>query len=228
MTVCIAALYGNGKGAVISSDHMITASIPMGYEFENEETSKIYQLSEKTFALLAGDVLFGNQIVLSSRAAVANTGQEYVGGIADIVKNAYKSFRLSHIVERYLEPRGLSLDSYYGNHLSLNPHVIQEVDQAFMNYHIGVEVLVVGPTGGGYGIHIIGNPGLSSCHDAIGFAAIGSGAPHVIYSLLGAKYKKSLECSEVEEMVKKAKEVSEVAPGVGKETTTECLNDEES
>ena len=227
MTVCIAALFDNGNGAVLASDRMITANIPIGYEFENDEASKIQPLNDNAYVLSAGDVLFADQIVRSSRAIVANTGQEFVGGIAEIVKNAYKSFRMSYIIERYLEPRGLALDSYYSNHQSLNPYVIQEVDQAMMNHHIGVELIVVGPTGSGYGIYVITNPGMATCVDAIGFTAIGSGSPHVTYSLLGATYKKSLGKSDVKDLVIRAKEISEVAPGVGKQTSIHVLPKEE-
>ena len=41
MTVCIATLYGSGKGVVLVSDRMVTAHIPMGYEYEHKETDKI-------------------------------------------------------------------------------------------------------------------------------------------------------------------------------------------
>lgn len=37
MTVCIATLYDNSKGFVLTSDQMTTAYFPIGYEFEREE-----------------------------------------------------------------------------------------------------------------------------------------------------------------------------------------------
>ena len=48
MTVCIAALYGNGSGAVLASDRMVTAHIPIEYEFEYEERAKIVELDNVT------------------------------------------------------------------------------------------------------------------------------------------------------------------------------------
>ena len=39
MTVCIAALYGSGEGVALASDRMVTAHIPIGYEFEYGEHS---------------------------------------------------------------------------------------------------------------------------------------------------------------------------------------------
>lgn len=69
---------------------------------------------------------------------------------------------------------------------------------------------------------------MSTCVDAIGFSAIGSGAPHVVYSLLGATYRKSLGKSQVKDLIIQAKELSEVAPGVGKQTSIRVLPEEES
>ena len=65
MTVCIAALYGNGSGAVLASDRMVTAQIPIGYEFEYEERAKIVELDNtaNVHALIAGDILLGNEIL---------------------------------------------------------------------------------------------------------------------------------------------------------------------
>ncbi len=228
MTVCIAALYDNGKGAVLASDHMITANIPIGYEFENEESSKIQPLNDKTYVLSAGNVLFGDEIVQSSRITIAGEGHQHVRDIAAIVKSEYHSFRMSFIGETCLAPRGLTLESYYGRQASLNPHMVQLIDEAMMTLDIGVELIVVGPTGSGYGIYVITNPGIATCVDAIGFTAIGSGAPHVTYSLLGATYKKSLGKADVEDLVRKAKEISEVAPGVGKQTTIHIVPVEEN
>jgi len=41
MTVCIAALYDDGKGCVLTSDQMTTAHFPIGYEFESDEVEKL-------------------------------------------------------------------------------------------------------------------------------------------------------------------------------------------
>lgn len=228
MTVCIAALYENGKGAVLACDHMITANIPISYEFENEETSKIHAIKDDTCVLTAGTVMFGDQIVQASRTAIAGEGHEHIRDIAEIVKTQYKNFRLAFVEENFLAPRGLTLESYYGRQASLNPGMVQMIDETLVNVDIEVQLLVVGPTGTGYSIYAITHPGVATCVDAIGFGAIGSGAPHVIYSLLGATYKKSLGKSEIEDLVMRAKQLSEVATGVGKQTSIHILPVEEN
>jgi len=224
MTVCIVALFDNGKGAVLSSDHMITANIPIGYEFENEATSKIHALTDNSYALFAGDVLAGDQIVKAARATIAVKGLQYVEEIAEIVQQAYKTIRLSRITERHLEPRGLTLGSYYERQKLLNSVIVEMVDRALVTENIGVDLIVVGPRKKGYSIYIVANPGEATCVDAIGFTAVGSGAPHVLYSFLGSQYKKSLKARQVKDLVLKAKQISEVAPGVGKQTSIKILS----
>ena len=223
MTVCIAALYENGKGAVLASDHMITASIPIGYEFENEETSKIIQLTDDSYALFAGNVLYGDQIMQASIESIAANGHSTIKGIAEEVKSSYATFRRTFVEERYLAPRGLTLESYYSQQSNLNSRIVEEIDQALSNIDLGVECIVVGPTISGYGICTVRNPGVAVRNDVVGFSAIGSGAPHVLYSLLGATYRKALGKVEVTELIARAKAMSEVAPGVGKQTSIKVL-----
>lgn len=63
MTVCIAALFGNRQGAMLASDQMVTARIPIGYEFEHQEITKIVPITDPAsiYVLAAGDVLLGNR-----------------------------------------------------------------------------------------------------------------------------------------------------------------------
>ena len=93
------------------------------------------------------------------------------------------------------------------------------IDQAMYDADLGVQLPVAGPDGEGHTIHSIENPGIMHDHSAIGHGAIGSGAPHALYSLIEGSYADSLGKDEVVRLVKKAKKRSEVAPGVGKETT---------
>ena len=72
-------------------------------------------------------------------------------------------------------------------------------------------------------IFTIVNPGDTHCHDSVGYVAIGSGAPHAVYSLIDAGYKKSMDKDSVKDIVIKAKERSEVAPGVGRGIKVEIV-----
>ena len=222
MTVCIAALYGDGEGVVLASDRMVTAHFPIGYEFEHQENTKIVNLAgaNSTHALVAGDVLRGNeilkmaQVIMEQRDSCASASEA-----AEIVRSAYQQVRLTNITHRELEPRGIDLAGFYGRHQQLSPQVVQIVDQVMCNLDLGIEILVAGPNGKIYTIHTILNPGTIHDNSAIGHGAIGSGAPHALYSLIENSYAITLSKDKVVELVKKAKTRSEVAPGVGKETT---------
>ncbi len=224
MTVCIAALYENGKGAVLASDHMITANIPpMAFEFESDAASKIHQLTENSYVLLAGGILHGDSILRHAQVDISKGPQALVEDIVGKLTEVYTKVRRSSIEQRFLVPRGLTLDLYYERQASLNPGIVQSIDQALLYDDLGVEFIVAGPTGSGYSIYIITNPGIATCVDPIGYGAIGIGAPHALNSLISAPYRKELGKSDIEDLVRKAKELSQVSPGVGQQTSVEYL-----
>ncbi len=226
MTVCIAALYGDGQGAVLASDKMVTAHIPMGYEFEHQSITKIVPMDGdpgSTFALAAGDVLLGTEILNIARVRIQQQLEQQSTitalEIAELVRSTYQQVRLTNIAQRELEPRGLDLETYYRNNQALTQQIVQIVDQALTQGDIGVEIIVTGPGNTSrYTIHTIGNPGILREHTPIGYSAIGSGAPHAMYSLIEASYESSLNKDKVHNIVSEAKKRSEVAPGVGSGT----------
>ena len=80
-------------------------------------------------------------------------------------------------------------------------------------------MLISGANNESHSIYTIVNPGTILDNSSIGRGAIGSGAPHALYSLIEDGYEPSLGKDRVIELVSKAKKRSEVAPGVGQETT---------
>ena len=89
MTVCIAALYGDGKGVILVSDRMVTAHFPIGYEFEHQEDTKIIALggADSVHVMIAGDVLRGNEILGVAKAQlVQREGCATAPEAADIVR----------------------------------------------------------------------------------------------------------------------------------------------
>ena len=220
MTICIAALYENGKGCVLASDQMTTARFPIGYEFENEEVKKIIKVRETTVAYLltAGDVLFANEVLEAVRKDVDAKGITATPVIAELFRQHYQNVRKQHIVRHELEPRGLTLDSYYHAHQRLVQAVVMMIDNALKTGNPRAELVVAGFGESRCSVFSIMNPGDLFCHDAIGFAAVGSGGPHAVYSLIEDGYKKSMDAKTVYDLVEKAKRRSEVAPGVGRGT----------
>ena len=141
-----------------------------------------------------------------------------MAGIAELLRSSYQNTRKMHLVRNELEPRGLDLNTYYQSQQRLLPQSVQLIDNAFKIYNPRVELIVAGKGESLCQVFTILNPGDSMCHDCIGYAAIGSGAPHAIYSLIEAKYKKSLDKESVEKLLREAKRRSEVAPGGGERT----------
>jgi hypothetical protein len=220
MTICIAALFENGKGCILASDQMTTAHFPIGYEFENEEVKKIIKVRGTAVAhvLTAGDVLFANEVLEAVRKNIDEKGITATPIIAELFRCHYQNLRRQHIIRSELEPRGLTLDSYYQGQQRFLPMIVQLIDNALKTGNPRTELIVAGLCESSCSIFSIVNPGDLFCHDAIGFMAIGSGAPHAVYSLIESEYKKSMDEKTVLELVKKAKLRSEVAPGVGRGT----------
>lgn len=219
MTVCIAALADSGDGCVLVSDQMTTADFGLGYQFDSEEIAKIVQLSEGAYILVAGDVLFADAVIRSVRQGCT---EEHVGNIdklADLARASYQRIRREYVERTELEPRGLSLQQYYQIQGRLVPGIVRDIDFALRTHDPHVGLIVAGKTDRGCSIYTVQNPGTASCHDAVGFVAIGTGGPHAWYSLIESEYRKSMEHSTVEELVRQAKQRSEVAPGVGPGTT---------
>lgn len=223
MTVCIGALAENRKKLVLAADKMITANIPIAYQFEKEDVQKIYTLSEKVRVLTAGNALFAFEIVENTKKDISKSaldGKPFtsVEEYAECIRVNYQNFRRKIIVQSVLEPRGLNLQSYYQLQKSLNPGIVQEIEQAFINYNLGVDLIVAGVNDDSCHLYSITHPGVSTSHDAIGYVSVGSGAPHAMYSLIASAYTKGKTLDEVKTFVEEAKKRSEVAPGVGKET----------
>ena len=92
-----------------------------------------------------------------------------------------------------------------------------------LNVNLQVELIVAGHNSEDCYIFSISHPGVLLPHNQIGYACVGIGAPHAIYSLIDSEYKKSYDVKKVDELVTKAKERSEKAPSVGKKTTKKFL-----
>ena len=216
---------------MLASDLMITAHIPIGYEYEHGEANKIIAIDDdkSIYSLIAGDVLLGNEIIKQAKARINQQPEgPSASGVAELVRVAYQQIRLTNIVQQELEPRGLNLEKFYEKHQTLAQQVVQIVDQAMSQSNMGVQILIAGSNGGTYTVHTILNPGTTTDNTAIGHGAIGSGAPHALAVFIEDSYNSSMSKERVEEMVRRAKKRSEVAPGVGSQTTIRVIPGEDN
>jgi 20S proteasome alpha/beta subunit len=225
MTICIAALAENGKKVVVAADQMITANIPIPYQFETGNVPKIYDISDKNAQILtAGNAIYAYEIVnilidkIKTDKEIESTEQ-----ITELARRIYQDVRRKHVIERFIQTRGLSLDSYLNNQKALHEGVVSEIEKGLQNYNIDVDLIVAGGNTDKCHIYNVSHPGIADCHDPVGYVCVGSGAPHAMYYLIGSKYNKQLGGEEVKKIVSNAKKRSEVAPGVGKETTIQII-----
>lgn len=228
MTVCISALSNDRKKAIAVSDTMITASIPIQYEFETKEVNKIHKICDYFYISIAGDALSGSMIVSNLRNKIKEHDCEKENKfptLLNLLKDTYVDFRLNRICELCLLPRGLkTLQDYYNMQTRLTPAVHQQIENQLLSFNLGVEMIITGYDGNECHIYTISHPNVLVCHDSLGYATIGSGAPHSHYYLIGSEYKKSEDISKVKVIILEAKKRAQVAPGVGDDTITEIID----
>jgi hypothetical protein len=214
MTICLAALcvHDGAPRAVVAADRMVT--YPGFIEFEHA-VPKMAHATPFAVVMVAGDALIGTRLARDTAAALFATSPP-LGEVAQRLAQNYESVRHQRLESQILSPRGLSLQSFYGAHQSLNPQITMLIDQAMNNYNLGVELLLAGVDPTGAHIHSIHNPGKADLqHDVIGYAAIGSGAIHAIQSMIGFRHSPGAGFKEAVFRVYASKRRAEVAPGVG-------------
>jgi len=218
MTVCIAALCGDGDGdrrVVIAADRMVT--YPGYMEFEHPG-SKMVKLSERALVMVAGDTLLGMRLANDAAAAYAGaTGEVHL--VAADLAGRYTQVRSEQVLQQVLSRRGLDFGSFYSNHSSLNGQAVMLLDNQMAQFDLGVELLLAGVDDAGAHIHTVHNPGAPDRkHDPIAYAAIGSGAVHVLPSMAGFEQGPATSYAQTLFHVYASKRRAEVAPGVGSAT----------
>ena len=148
MTVCIAALADKGKSLVLATDTMITMP-GLSYEFEKSNLYKMYELVEKEiFVLTAGSALDANLIITEAEKLIAkqriDNKELSFDYIVNVIRKTYQNIRRTHVIQKLLEPRGLTLEDYYKNQRFLAPEIINEVERSLINFNIQTDLIVAG------------------------------------------------------------------------------------
>lgn len=223
MTVCIAGLCGDGEDSrvVVAADHLVTSGGFMEFEHPG---SKIVPLCDKALVMVAGNTNDGMRLV--NQAAADLSGVEPV--IADLSEDLgrrYAEARLHRAEQGLLVRRGLNLETFYSMHGSLNPQTVMLLDNGLAEWDLGVELLLAGVDDAGGHIHTNHNPGGGNQdHGPIGWAAIGSGAVHVLQSMAGFGHGADASYGQTLFRVYASKKRAEVAPGVGNDTDVAVIS----
>lgn len=221
MTVCVAALSDDGKGAVLVTDKMLT--LPgLSYQVEKPSYKKDYKVGD-CYILISGDTANAYEVVTLAQEKLKlfckNSPMEKAD-IKELIRQSYQEFRRKVVIQRFIEPRGLDLASYYSGRIGLPPQVVMEIENNLQNFNINLEMIIVckNPSNN-YSLYYLIHPGELRCADPIGYISIGCGAIHSLYYLTGSDYSRDKSMDKVEQILRKAKEQAEKSPGVGKETT---------
>ena len=230
MTICIGAICNGGKHIVIATDRMFTSPAPVSLEFETDEP-KIEVFADGIVVLSAGNTAYVSEMLDLAKTKLKGNNRPSVDEVTTALREAFEKVRVQKAEEQIVIPmlgndfmafrnRGGTLPAY----LQAQPGVYQNLVAMATQFNIGVELLVAGIDESGAHLAAIGNPGTSASLDKVGFGAVGSGAIHAITTLELSGQSRSRSMMETLYVVYQAKEASQVAPGVGKETDLAVIN----
>lgn len=219
VTVCVVAACNNNT-LIGASDRMLTAA---DVEFEPQQT-KVVGISNSIAVMIAGDTSLQTEILMNvmfeTNAAMQRSPETWlrVQDVAEAYRRHYHKARLRRSEDSILAPLGLNHDSFIGRQQEMSAQLVSQLTTELINFEIpSTETLFAGIDSTGFHIYMA-NHGKITCHDSIGFAAIGSGAWHANSQLMFSGHTRFKPLPETLLTVYSAKKRSDVAPGVGKAT----------
>src|SRR5215472_11485220 len=150
MTVCIAAVCDGGKSVVVAADRMFTAPAPMNMEFETSE-KKIESLATGCVAMSSGNSAYATEIIAGTLVGLAGAQQPLMSVVAERVKDAYISVRMTKVREQILVPHmgpdflrveaiGKTLPEYLASQAALYGNLVMLTNQ----FNLGSDFIVTG------------------------------------------------------------------------------------
>jgi hypothetical protein len=228
VTVCIAALFHWNyaspgtpnqfdSAALVLTDRTITAG-DVKYE---PAQRKIAHISPTTLILVAGDYGYHSTAIKETFRQTDETASPEK--IATIYAQAIQALKRREAEDLYLAPLGLNTDSFIAQQNEMSSSFVATLREQMQNHRSEeVAALVVGSQSvrGIRTVRIfeVSTLGIVTCHDDVGFAAIGIGAWHAKANLMQAGYVNTLFFPAALGLSYAAKKASEVAPGVGDNT----------
>jgi len=215
MTICIGAICNKSKAVIVATDSMVTAQFPP-LQFE-QPSSKLETLTDKSVFLIADDILLAAEVLKRTKAKLLSSLSTRVDDITKTVCESYKECRQERIEEVFLKPRGLDLHVLYREALcaKLPKELALALDTNIANFDLRVQLIVAGVDEMGGHIYIVSNPGISNCHDKIGYVAIGSGAMYAISTFILSNFSIDFGINQGVHYAFESKMSAEKAPGVG-------------
>jgi len=187
LTVCVAAIFGN-SAILGASDRMLGMS---NIQFQPDQ-AKLWPVTRSIVAMVASnDVGWQYEIhqevtrIVNDRIVTNPQDWWQVKEVADLYRRFYHHARLKRMDDRIFHPRGLDRGTFIQRQKELAPEFIREITDALTQFDLpSTSILLAGndgkvPTNGIPHLYTI-EDGEVSCHDVLGFAAIGSGWWHAM------------------------------------------------
>ena len=217
MTVCIATLCNKSENVVVASDRMITATYPP-VEFEHG-IPKIEVICSSCVVLTSGDALAHADLCRNVRERISGLSHPRTVVITEEIRKGYAAQRLKTIEERFLAPRGWTLNAFYEKYVRTMPgDLVVTIDNQIETYNYGLEIIVAGADPNEAHIYGVRHPGEVDCYDSLGYHAIGIGRMHAISSLIANGCLPTTSIKMAVYLTYEAKKNAENAPGVGQDT----------
>lgn len=227
VTVCIAAI--NNGVVITASDRMVTGR---DIEFE-APIQKILWLTSSIAVLTAGDQSIQMQVFYRAHKMLWEKIEEIqkwadVSLAAEIYSKCFYDLRREMVEKAVLSKYNLTFDSYLKSQKVMSDMLFNEINNDMQRYiynfeHVGAIICGVDTSMP----HIINDTsphiyvvddGEISCHDKLGFVAIGGGENHAESHFMLSKYSTSMKPSTALLIIHQAKKKSEICPGVGIDT----------
>jgi 20S proteasome alpha/beta subunit len=221
MTVCIAGMFtwkydaagkDVGKAVITASDRQITAG---DVEYEPNQL-KIGFLTPRVMIMIAGAYPLHSEALIRTQRRLVETNEVDPGEIAELYASFLRQIRARHASNIYLAPFGLDLESYVAKQGDLNAELNNELANQLLQYKgESTEAILVGSDDKAAYIYVVDEQLRVTCHNDVGFAAIGIGASHAKSALMQARYANNFLYPTALAIIYNAKKTAEIAPGVG-------------
>jgi hypothetical protein len=227
VTVCVAclcnwtyALNDLGRAAVTASDREITAG---DVEYEPPQYKVSFQ-GKRALILIAGHYPTHSEALQQTQRTIARSSEGDPATIAEIYASSLRAVKFKHACDIYLAPLGLNSEIFTSKSDISNEFLVSLADQVQGYAGHPTEAIVVAADDVATHLYLVDSESKVTCHDDVGFVAIGIGAWHAKSLLMQAKYFSGTNFFMALSLVHAAKKRAEIAPGVGNFTDMFFVN----
>lgn len=220
MTVCVAAICGDGKALVLVSDRMIG----VGYAEAEPEIKKNVRLHKRWWAMFAGNDISPIFDILDGAKKELQQSQAELDDVMKAVADSWSRKRSKDAEAMYLTPRNWTTESFRDDAGNKIPEsVYREIDGQLGSFEIpgDIQILVAGFDSAGQACIFTvtsAESGIAKRCDIPGFYAIGSGGTGALYMMYSRGLSPKTPPREAFYYALEAKYFGEHATGVGTST----------